>query len=59
MNTLKAIGFIGIGTMGEPMANNLLRTGIPLMVWNRSAQRCEPLSRAGATVAQYPATSCV
>jgi 3-hydroxyisobutyrate dehydrogenase len=52
MNTLKAIGFIGIGTMGEPMANNLLRAGIPLMVWNRSPQRCEPLSRAGATVAQ-------
>jgi 6-phosphogluconate dehydrogenase len=45
MNTLKAIGFIGIGTMGEPMANNLLRAGIPLMVWNRSPQRCEPLAR--------------
>jgi len=33
MNTLKAIGFIGIGTMGAPMANNLLRAGIALMVF--------------------------
>lgn len=45
------IGFIGIGTMGEPMARNLLAAGMRLMVWNRSADRCEPLVRDGAIVA--------
>lgn len=46
------IGFIGIGTMGEPMAMNLLRAGTPLVVWNRTWVRCTPLGKAGATVAQ-------
>lgn len=45
-----AIGFIGLGTMGQPMAINLLRAGTPLVIWNRSAERCEPLAQAGAIV---------
>jgi 3-hydroxyisobutyrate dehydrogenase len=52
MTTSTDIGFIGLGTMGEPMARNLVRAGIPLVVWNRSAERCESLSRAGAAVAR-------
>jgi 3-hydroxyisobutyrate dehydrogenase len=51
MTGLPNIGFIGIGTMGEPMALNLLRAGIGLVVWNRSPERCEPLTRAGAVIA--------
>ncbi len=42
------IGFVGIGHMGEPMATNLLRAGIPLVVWNRSAGKCEALVQLGA-----------
>lgn len=45
------IGFIGIGVMGEPMALNLLKAGTPLVVWNRSPQKCESLRLAGARVA--------
>jgi 3-hydroxyisobutyrate dehydrogenase len=48
-------GFLGIGTMGEPMAVNLARAGVPLVVWNRTAARCEPVRAAGATVAANPA----
>ena len=44
-------GFIGIGTMGEPMALNLVRAGTPLVVWNRTREKCEPLEQAGARVA--------
>ncbi|KAB7769844.1 NAD(P)-dependent oxidoreductase [Xanthomonas maliensis] len=44
------IGFLGLGTMGLPMAHNLLRGGLELSVWNRSAQRAEPLREAGALV---------
>ncbi len=37
------IGFIGLGIMGQPMALNLAAAGTRLVVWNRSADRCEPL----------------
>ena len=42
------VGFIGIGHMGEPMARNLLRAGIPVLVWNRSPGKCEGLVGIGA-----------
>lgn len=45
------IGFIGLGVMGQPMALNLARAGTPLLVWNRSADKAEPLRAAGAMVA--------
>lgn len=48
-------GFIGLGVMGQPMALNLARSGIRLTVWNRSAERCEPLRQAGAEVVESPA----
>jgi 3-hydroxyisobutyrate dehydrogenase len=51
MENREDIGFIGLGTMGQLMALNLVRAGEPLTVWNRSADRCEPLRAAGAGVA--------
>lgn len=45
------VGFVGLGVMGQPMALNLARAGTPLVVWNRSPQRAEPLRAAGAVVA--------
>ncbi|MFI9577485.1 NAD(P)-dependent oxidoreductase [Microbispora rosea] len=45
------VGFVGLGIMGQPMALNLLRAGTPLVVWNRTAARSEPLRAAGAEVA--------
>jgi 3-hydroxyisobutyrate dehydrogenase len=49
------VGFIGLGVMGQPMALNLVRAGTPLVVWNRSAVRAEPVRAAGASVAASPA----
>lgn len=46
-----SIGFVGVGTMGLPMASNLLRAKASLQVWNRTAARCAPLVRLGAQVA--------
>ncbi len=43
-------GFIGTGIMGEPMAQNLLRTGAELRVWNRTAAKCSALVSAGAVL---------
>ncbi|MET7594395.1 NAD(P)-dependent oxidoreductase [Streptomyces sp. NPDC005481] len=49
------VGFLGLGVMGQPMAINLARAGTPLIVWNRTAARAEPLRAAGADVAATPA----
>ncbi|MGW2235740.1 NAD(P)-dependent oxidoreductase [Streptomyces sp. NPDC001759] len=49
------VGFVGLGVMGQPMALNLGRAGTPLVVWNRTPARCEPLRAAGAEVAAGPA----
>ncbi|MGV9563654.1 NAD(P)-dependent oxidoreductase [Streptomyces sp. NPDC003480] len=49
------IGFIGLGVMGQPMALRLARSGTPLVVWNRTPARTEPLRAAGAEVAADPA----
>jgi 3-hydroxyisobutyrate dehydrogenase len=49
------VGFIGLGTMGEPMALNLAKAGIPLVVWNRTASKSAVLGKAGAAVATDPA----
>jgi len=49
------IGFIGIGTMGEPMAVNLAKSGIRLVVWNRTSAKTANLAASGARVAATPA----
>src|SRR5208283_1620319 len=42
----KAIAFIGLGRMGEAMATNIQRAGYPLVVWNRTPAKAEPLLAA-------------
>jgi 3-hydroxyisobutyrate dehydrogenase len=51
---MKNIGFIGLGTMGAPMASNLLKQGYGVTVYNRTASRCEPLAEQGARTASTP-----
>lgn len=52
---MPVVGFLGTGLMGRPMALNLARAGTPLVVWNRTAARTEPLRALGARVAATPA----
>ncbi|MBV9776620.1 MAG: NAD(P)-dependent oxidoreductase [Acetobacteraceae bacterium] len=49
------IGFVGLGPMGSAMAGVLLRHGHRLTVWNRTAEKAEPLVAAGARQAATPA----
>ncbi len=49
------IGFVGLGTMGGPMARNLLHKGFDVTVHNRTRVKEEPLAAAGATRAASPA----
>jgi 3-hydroxyisobutyrate dehydrogenase-like beta-hydroxyacid dehydrogenase len=45
------LGFVGMGIMGSPMAQNLVRAGHRVMVWNRTRAKCAAAEAAGATVA--------
>ncbi|GAA0383002.1 NAD(P)-dependent oxidoreductase [Paenibacillus motobuensis] len=51
---MKRIGFIGLGTMGAPMAANLLKAGYEVTVYNRTASKCSPLVSQGAKQAASP-----
>jgi 3-hydroxyisobutyrate dehydrogenase-like beta-hydroxyacid dehydrogenase len=48
------IGFLGLGTMGEPMANNLRRAGHAMTVWNRTPSKAEHIVSKGGTLARTP-----
>ncbi len=50
-----AVGFIGLGIMGRPMAKNLMDAGYELVLQNRSPEKAEELVKEGnATVAGSP-----
>ena len=53
----KTIAFIGLGNMGAPMAERLLRAGHRLRVYARRPQTTEPFVALGATVAVSPAAA--
>jgi len=48
------IGFIGLGIMGGPMAQNLLKAGFQLTVYNRSKPPVDILVSSGAKSAPSP-----
>ncbi len=50
---LKA-SFIGLGSMGSPMAFNLLKQGVELGVYNRSKEKTTSLVEAGAKLLNHP-----
>jgi 3-hydroxyisobutyrate dehydrogenase len=49
------LGWIGIGRMGYPMAERLLKAGHDLSIWNRTRAKAEPLAAKGATLVERPA----
>ncbi|MGD0964119.1 MAG: NAD(P)-dependent oxidoreductase [Candidatus Acidiferrales bacterium] len=48
------VGLIGLGLMGKPMGQNLLKAGFPLVVWNRTPSKADDLVRKGARRAANP-----
>jgi len=52
--TSQAIGFIGLGNMGLPMARRLIEAGHRLSVYNRSPERAALLLETGAKLARTP-----
>lgn len=47
------VGFIGLGIMGRPMAKNLLKQGVELMVNDLDKEAVRDLTEMGATEANY------
>ena len=55
MSQIAKVGFIGLGAMGAPMAENLLKAGFAVTVHNRTRCKEEPLAALGARRAGSPA----
>ena len=48
------IGWIGMGRMGYPMAERLLKAGYNVSIWNRTRAKAEPLAKSGGKVVEKP-----
>jgi len=49
------VGFVGLGTMGGPMAANAARAGFDVAAWNRTPGRAAGLGELGVRLASSPA----
>ena len=55
MKPIQRVGYIGMGIMGSAMAANLIKAGLHVTVFNRTAARCDALKEQGASVVNSPA----
>ncbi|MFU8871673.1 NAD(P)-dependent oxidoreductase [Micromonospora sp. SL4-19] len=55
MTRTRRVAVLGLGGMGAPMARNILRAGLPAVVWNRHPEPAHRLAAQGAEVAASPA----
>ncbi len=55
----ETIGFIGLGSMGRPMANNLLAAGFDLRIYNRTPGKTVDLIASGARAVATPVEAVV
>ncbi|MBK9942023.1 MAG: NAD(P)-dependent oxidoreductase [Kouleothrix sp.] len=51
---MQSIALLGLGVMGHGMAQNILKAGLPLAVYNRTAAKAAPLAAQGARLAPTP-----
>jgi len=51
---VEKVGFVGLGNMGGPMARNLLKAGIKVVVHDLDPRKVQALAEAGAEVAPSP-----
>src|SRR6476661_4778250 len=52
---VERVAVLGTGTMGAPMAHNLLKAGFHVRVWNRTPDKARALATEGADLAETPA----
>lgn len=51
---METIGFIGTGHLGYPIAENLLKAGYHLKIYNRTREKAQPLAQLGAALVNSP-----
>ena len=49
------IGWIGLGRMGEQMADRLIKAGWNVTIWNRTKSKADPLVKKGGKLVEKPA----
>jgi 3-hydroxyisobutyrate dehydrogenase len=49
-----SLGWIGMGRMGFPMAERLLKAGHSVAIWNRTRAKAEPLAAKGGRIVDRP-----
>jgi 3-hydroxyisobutyrate dehydrogenase len=54
-SNVTTVAVLGTGSMGTPIARNLIAAGFPVSAWNRTAVRAAPLAGDGARLATTPA----
>jgi len=53
---MSSVAFLGLGAIGRPMAKRIAAAGLPLVVWNRSAERARAFAaEANVRAAASPA----
>lgn len=58
MSSLEPVGLIGTGLFGSALAERLLAEGYPVLVFNRTREKADPLIVRGATWSDNPLASC-
>jgi len=54
LESIRKVGFIGLGRMGAAMSQNILKAGFDLTVYNRTRSKMQPLLENGAVAAASP-----
>jgi 3-hydroxyisobutyrate dehydrogenase-like beta-hydroxyacid dehydrogenase len=49
MDNETKVAFLGLGSMGEPMARRVAEAGYPLTVWNRSAEKAKGFANVASS----------
>lgn len=55
LSVMTTVALLGTGIMGAGMGRNMIAAGLDVQVWNRTAERAQPLVDAGARAAAEPA----
>lgn len=55
---IRTIGFVGIGTMGRGMVQNLLRNGFTVFAYNRTKEKASGIKHENLHVVDSPAEAC-
>jgi 3-hydroxyisobutyrate dehydrogenase len=54
MTAKHSLGWVGMGRMGYPMAERLLKAGNSVAIWNRTRAKAEPLAKKGGRIVDTP-----